>query len=59
MRKVKNILNNTNCNREYKSSLFQTLGLCPYCSPNKGCNRSRNYNNNWKKHRKHQWKDAF
>lgn len=36
---------------------FVKNGLCGFCSPHRGCNRKRfGINNNWKQHRKTQYR---
>lgn len=53
--RTKNILSN----KEYTIRLMNSLRLC--CPPHQGCNRvNRNRwtpYRNWKKYRKHQWKE--
>lgn len=48
----------SNDNREYKwLSTIKKL-KCTLCPPNKGCNTDWNNNNNWKEHRKTQWRGS-
>ena len=54
MKKNKKELKNADNSRAYKAAI--TVG-CPICGPNKGCNRNRDFDNNWKSHRKNQWKN--
>ena len=61
--KEKRRLDETNNSKEYKKIKALMNMDCPYCPPNKGCNRSsRRRNGNpfksWKKYRKTQWKEV-
>lgn len=57
-RKNKKTLQLTNNSKEYKKAKRELDGdKCPICPPNRGCNRNRNYNDNWKEYRKSQWKE--
>ena len=55
-RKSRKELRLTTNSRVYKMAKNDIEGGCPICSLNRGCNRNRNYDNNWKTHRKTQWK---
>ena len=47
----------TTDSRVYKMTKRKMEISCPICSPNRGCNRMRNfYNRSWKHYRKTQWK---
>lgn len=55
--KINKILGNTTNSRVYKLAVNETVSGCPICSPNKGCNRNKNFDNCWKTYRKTQWRD--
>ena len=57
-RKNKTTLQITNNSKEYRNAkrLLEAKG-CPICPHNRGCNRNRDYDNNWKQHRQTQWRD--
>ena len=46
----------SNNNKEYKMLSKINKLKCTLCPPNKGCNTDWNNNNNWKEHRKRQWR---
>ena len=55
MRKSKKESQNTDNSGVYKSSMKEINMLCHFCRPNKGCNRKRHIQKNWKQYRKTQW----
>lgn len=57
MRKAKEVLRETDSNKEYKSAVSELLKHCPLCMPNRGCNRNRDYENGWKSKRDNQWRE--
>lgn len=59
IRKPKKTSKTTVDNRTYKSSSIEQLGLCQWCKPHRGCNRTSKWghHSNWKSLRKTQWRD--
>lgn len=58
MNKKKNVLNWTDCNKEYKVALRHSIpGNCSMCPPNQGCNQWWKYSRkSWKRYRRKQYK---
>ena len=57
MRNRKRNAKNTDDSRVYKMTMRDVHLGCPICPPNKGCNRNRYNTDNWKEHRKNQWRE--
>ena len=57
LHKARKLLAETTSSKTYKSALKKVIGLCPFCPPNRGCNRRWDNDRNWKKFRKTQWKN--
>lgn len=56
-RKSRKELRLTMNSRVYKMAKREMEGGCSLCAPNKGCNQDWNIDNNWKQHRKSQWRE--
>jgi hypothetical protein len=57
MRRFKKLMKDTDNSRVYKMAKREGDVGCPLCAPHKGCNKYKfGFNNNWKEHRKTQWK---
>ena len=55
--KYKKIIKTTSSSFIYRRAI-RAIASCPYCPPNRGCNRRNRSSNKrtWKKYRKHQYK---
>lgn len=54
--KTKKTLQGTTDSKAYKRAVKEKSLNCQICSPHRGCNRNRDYDNSWKSNRKHQWR---